>query len=99
MSSMEAVMHGPLIPRVTDTSTLIVFIDSNLVPNNVYTATLITVNVQGSVNSTGLIRFSNIPVVNDPPHWNAILCNLIPITSFHVQCMPLLNIQIVVCCT
>ena len=58
MSSMEAVMHGPLIPRVTDTSTLIVSIDSNLVPNNVYTATLITVNVQGSVNSTGLIQFS-----------------------------------------
>ena len=58
MSSMEAVMHGLLIPIITDTSTLIVSIESNLVPDNVYTATLITVNVQGSVNSTGLIRFS-----------------------------------------
>ena len=58
MSSMEAVMHGPLIPTITDTSTLIVSINSNLVPDNVYTATLITINVQGSVNSTGLIQFS-----------------------------------------
>ena len=69
-------MHGSLIPRVTDTSTLIVSIDSNLVPNNVYTATLITVNVQGSVNSTGLIQFSKltgIALVNELPHWNAIV--------------------------
>ena len=60
MSSMEAVMHGPLIPIITDALTLTVLVNSNLVPNNVYTATLITVNVQGSVNSTGLIRFSKI---------------------------------------
>ena len=58
VSSMEAVVHGPLIPRVTDALTLTVSVNSNLVPNNVYTATLITFNVQGSVNSTGLIQFS-----------------------------------------
>ena len=55
MSSMETVMHGPLIRTITDALMLTVLINSNLVPNNVYTATLITVNVQGSVNSTGLI--------------------------------------------
>ena len=58
MSSMETVMHGPLIPIITDALTLTVSVNSDLVPNNVYTATLITVNVQSSVNSTGLIRFS-----------------------------------------
>ena len=58
MSSMETVIHGLLIPRVTDALTLTVSVNSNLVPNNVYTATLITVNVQGSLNSSGLIRFS-----------------------------------------
>ena len=50
MSSMEAVMHEPLIPIITDALTLTVSVNSDLVPNNVYTATLITVNVQGSVN-------------------------------------------------
>ena len=58
MSSMKAVIHGPLIPIITDALTLTVSVNSDLVPNNVYTATLITVNVQGSLNSTGLIRFS-----------------------------------------
>ena len=57
MFSMETVIHGPLIPRVTDALTS-VSVNSNLVPNNVYVATLITVNVQGSLNSSGLIRFS-----------------------------------------
>ena len=68
MSSMETVMHGPLIPTITDALTLTVSVNSNLVPNNVYTATLITVNVQGSVNSTGLIQFSkltDIALVNE----------------------------------
>ena len=63
MSSMETVMHGPMIPTITDALTLTVLINSNLVPNIVYTTTLITVNVKGSVNSTGLIRFSKYKLI------------------------------------
>ena len=63
MSSMETVMHGPLIPTITDALTLTVSVNSNLVPNNVYTAIFITVNVQGSVNSTGLIQFSKYKLI------------------------------------
>ena len=57
-SSMETVVHGPLIPAIISANTLTVSIESNLAPNNVYTALVITVNVLGSVNSTGMIQFS-----------------------------------------
>jgi len=57
-SSMETVVHGPLIPAIINANTLTVSIESNLAPNNVYTALVITVNVLGSVNSTGMIQFS-----------------------------------------
>jgi len=51
-------MHGPLIPAIINANTITISTESNLAPNDVYTALVITVNVLGSVNSTGMIQFS-----------------------------------------
>ena len=41
---METVVHGPLVPAIVITNTVTVSIESNLAPNDVYTALVITVN-------------------------------------------------------
>ena len=65
-------LQGPFIPAVTVASgsennqrTLSFNIDSGINPNEIYSVTIITVNVNGERNSTGDITFSELDCIYD----------------------------------